>query len=159
MPTRCPSGVDPPAQPEHPAPRPPEEETADVTTGGFGHSTATDSRGPVRVVGPVGRANHSGGTGGITCSGQGSIADDEPGGFEPFGVGTSALDQFSRRYPTRRRGTRPTLLATAPGGVATGPGRPHSRRTNCGSIPDLVPTIDAQTQWALRCPPAGDSDE
>jgi NAD(P)-dependent dehydrogenase (short-subunit alcohol dehydrogenase family) len=76
-------------------------------------------------------------------SGQGSIANNERGGFEIYRASKSALNQLMRSYAARHHDTKRTLLLMAPGWVKTDLGGPDARLTIGESIPELVTTIDA----------------
>jgi NAD(P)-dependent dehydrogenase (short-subunit alcohol dehydrogenase family) len=75
-------------------------------------------------------------------SGQGSIANNERGGFEIYRASKSALNQLMRCYAARS--DRRTLLLLAPGWVKTELGGPGAKLTIGESIPSLVATVDAQ---------------
>ena len=77
-------------------------------------------------------------------SGQGSIANNERGGFEIYRASKSALNQLMRSYAARHRDDPRTLLLIAPGWVKTELGGPNARLTIGESIPNLVTTIDSQ---------------
>jgi NAD(P)-dependent dehydrogenase (short-subunit alcohol dehydrogenase family) len=77
-------------------------------------------------------------------SGQGSIANNERGGFEIYRASKSALNQLMRSYAARHRDGTRTLLLMAPGWVQTELGGPGARLTIGESIPNLVTTVEAQ---------------
>jgi NAD(P)-dependent dehydrogenase (short-subunit alcohol dehydrogenase family) len=77
-------------------------------------------------------------------SGQGSIANNDRGGFEIYRASKSALNQLMRSYAARHRDAARTLLLMAPGWVKTDLGGPDARLTISESIPNLVTTMDAQ---------------
>ncbi|WP_308303809.1 SDR family NAD(P)-dependent oxidoreductase [Streptomyces sp. CB02959] len=84
------------------------------------------------------------GTLAITSSGQGSVADNEGGGFEIYRASKAALNQLMRSYAARHHDDGRTLLLMAPGWVKTELGGSHARFTIGESIPHLVTTVDAQ---------------
>jgi NAD(P)-dependent dehydrogenase (short-subunit alcohol dehydrogenase family) len=120
------------------------ETTADVTTDEFVRLMVTNALSPMRVVETLGGLVGPGGTIAVMSSGQGSIANNERGGFEIYRASKSALNQLMRSYAARHRDDSRTLLLTAPGWVQTELGGPGARLTIEESIPSLVTTIDAQ---------------
>jgi NAD(P)-dependent dehydrogenase (short-subunit alcohol dehydrogenase family) len=118
--------------------------TADVTTEEFTRLMVTNALSPMRVIESLGELVDPDGTIGIMSSGQGSIANNERGGFEIYRASKSALNQLMRSYAARHRGDSRTLLLMAPGWVKTELGGPGARLTVSESIPSLVTTIDAQ---------------
>jgi Dehydrogenases with different specificities (related to short-chain alcohol dehydrogenases) len=122
----------------------PEETSADVTTDEFTRLMITNALSPMRVIEALGELVHPDGTIAIMSSGQGSIANNERGGFEIYRASKSALNQLMRSYAARHRHDARTLLLMAPGWVKTDLGGPDARLTIEESIPNLVATIDAQ---------------
>ena len=122
----------------------PEETVADVTTDEFTRLMVTNALSPMRVVEVLGDLTDPAGTIAIMSSGQGSIANNERGGFEIYRASKSALNQLMRSYAARHRDDGRTLLLTAPGWVRTDLGGPGASLTIDESIPRLVTTIDAQ---------------
>jgi NAD(P)-dependent dehydrogenase (short-subunit alcohol dehydrogenase family) len=118
--------------------------TADVTTEEFTRLMVTNALSPMRVIESLGDLVEPTGTIGIMSSGQGSIANNERGGFEIYRASKSALNQLMRSYAVRRREDNRTLLLMAPGWVKTELGGPGARLTVGESISSLVTTIDAQ---------------
>jgi NAD(P)-dependent dehydrogenase (short-subunit alcohol dehydrogenase family) len=105
----------------------------------------TNALSPMRVIETLGELIEPDGTIAIMSSGQGSIANNDRGGFEIYRASKSALNQLMRSYAARDRGTNRTLLLMAPGWVKTELGGPNARLTISESIPNLVTTIDAQS--------------
>jgi len=97
----------------------------------------------MRVIETLGELVDPNGTIAIMSSGQGSIANNERGGFEIYRASKSALNQLMRSYAARHDSDR-TLLLMAPGWVKTELGGPDARLTIEESIPNLVTTMDAQ---------------
>lgn len=122
----------------------PEETVADVATEEFTRLMITNALSPMRVVETLGGLVHPNGTVAVMSSGQGSIADNERGGFEIYRASKSALNQLMRSYAARHHDDGRTLLLMAPGWVRTGLGGPDARLTIGESIPGLVTTVDAQ---------------
>jgi NAD(P)-dependent dehydrogenase (short-subunit alcohol dehydrogenase family) len=122
----------------------PEESIADVTTEEFTRLMITNALSPMRVIETLGELINTDGTIAIMSSGQGSIANNERGGFEVYRASKSALNQLMRSYAARHRNDPRTLLLMAPGWVKTELGGPNARLTIDQSIPNLVRTIDTQ---------------
>jgi NAD(P)-dependent dehydrogenase (short-subunit alcohol dehydrogenase family) len=122
----------------------PEETSADVTTEEFTRLMVTNALSPMRVIQTLGDLVDPNGTIAIMSSGQGSIANNQRGGFEIYRASKSALNQLMRSYAARHRDDRRTLLLMAPGWVKTDLGGPNATLTIDESIPSLVTTIDAQ---------------
>ncbi|WP_274910943.1 SDR family NAD(P)-dependent oxidoreductase [Streptomyces sp. WZ-12] len=121
-----------------------EETSADVTTEEFTRLMITNALSPMRVIEALGGLVDSHGTLAIMSSGQGSVANNERGGFEIYRASKSALNQLMRSYAARHRDDHRTLLLMAPGWVKTGLGGPNARLTLGESVPRLVTVIDAQ---------------
>jgi NAD(P)-dependent dehydrogenase (short-subunit alcohol dehydrogenase family) len=122
----------------------PEETIADVATEEFTRLMITNALSPMRVIETLGDLTEPNGTIAIMSSGQGSIANNERGGFEIYRASKSALNQLMRSYAARHHDDSRTLLLMAPGWVKTELGGPNARLTISESIPNLVTTIDAQ---------------
>ena len=105
---------------------------------------ATNALSPMRVVEALGDLVQSDGTIGVMSSGQGSVANNETGGFEIYRASKSALNQLMRSYAARHRAEGRTLLLMAAGWVKTALGGPDARLTIDESIPSLVEVIDEQ---------------
>ncbi|MFF7414962.1 SDR family NAD(P)-dependent oxidoreductase [Streptomyces lydicus] len=122
----------------------PEETAADVTTDEFTRLMITNALSPVRVIETLADLVDPHGTIAIMSSGQGSVANNERGGFEIYRASKSALNQLMRSYAARHRNESRTLLLMAPGWVKTDLGGPNARLAIDESIPALVTTVDAQ---------------
>ena len=121
---------------------------ADVTTEEFTRLMVTNALSPMRVIETLGELVDPNGTIAIMSSGQGSIANNERGGFEIYRASKSALNQLMRSYAARRRADSRTLLLLAPGWVKTDLGGPGARLTIGESIPNLVATVEAAARPA-----------
>ncbi len=104
----------------------------------------TNALSPMRVIDTLGELTEPDGTIAIMSSGQGSVANNERGGFEIYRASKSALNQLMRSYAARHYDTSRSLLLMAPGWVKTDLGGPDARLTISDSIPNLVTTVDAQ---------------
>ncbi len=122
----------------------PQQTTGDVTTEEFTRLMVTNALSPMRVIETLGELVVPNGTIAIMSSGQGSVANNERGGFEIYRASKSALNQLMRSYAARHHDDSRTLLLMAPGWVKTDLGGPKARLTIDESIPHLVTTIDAQ---------------
>ena len=117
---------------------------ADISTDEFVRLMVTNALSPMRVVEALGDLIRSVGTIGVMSSGQGSVANNENGGFEIYRASKSALNQLMRSYAARHRGEGRTLLLMAPGWVKTALGGPGARLTIDESIPSLVTVVEEQ---------------
>ena len=79
----------------------------------------------------------------VMSSGQGSIANNQNGGYEVYRGSKAALNMFMRSFAARHRDDKRTLLVLAPGWVCTDMGGPKARLDIQDSIPNLVNTIEA----------------
>jgi NAD(P)-dependent dehydrogenase (short-subunit alcohol dehydrogenase family) len=123
----------------------PEETAADVPTDTFVRLMVTNALSPMRVVETLQDLVLANGTIAVMSSGQGSVANNDKGGFEVYRASKSALNQLMRSYAARHAGDPRTLLLMAPGWVQTDLGGPGARLTIGQSIPGVVDTIEAQT--------------
>jgi len=122
----------------------PEETVADVPTDTFIRLMVTNALSPMRVVEALQDLVAPDGTIAVMSSGQGSIANNENGGFEIYRASKSALNQLMRSFAARHVGDPHTLLLMAPGWVQTDLGGPAAPLTIGQSIPGVADTIDAQ---------------
>jgi NAD(P)-dependent dehydrogenase (short-subunit alcohol dehydrogenase family) len=122
-----------------------EDETPlDVGTDEFIRVMVTNALSPMRAIELPGGLVREDGTIAVMSSGQGSISNNERGGFEIYRTSKSALNQLMRSYAARTRDEARTLLLMAPGWVQTELGGPRARLTIDENIPKLVNTIGAQ---------------
>jgi NAD(P)-dependent dehydrogenase (short-subunit alcohol dehydrogenase family) len=122
----------------------PEETVADVPTDTFIRLMVTNALSPMRVVEALQELVTPSGTIGVMSSGQGSIANNDKGGFEIYRASKSALNQLMRSFAARHAGDPHTLLLMAPGWVQTDLGGPAAPLTIDQSIPGVADTIEAQ---------------
>ncbi|MGH2865567.1 MAG: SDR family NAD(P)-dependent oxidoreductase [Solirubrobacteraceae bacterium] len=120
-----------------------EQTTANITAEEFTRVMSTNALSPMRVVETLRQLTDPNGTIAVMSSGQGSIANNQGGGWEIYRASKSALNQLMRSYAARHHDNR-TLLLMAPGWVQTEMGGPDARLTIGESVPKLVTTIDAQ---------------
>ncbi len=120
------------------------ETIADVSTEEFVRVMVTNALSPLRVVETFDDLVREDGTIGLMTSGQGSIANNETGGYEVYRCSKAALNMFMRSYAARNRDGKRTLLLMAPGWVRTDMGGPDAYLTIDESVPPLVDTIEAQ---------------
>jgi NAD(P)-dependent dehydrogenase (short-subunit alcohol dehydrogenase family) len=121
-----------------------EDTTADVSTEEFARLMITNALSPMRVIEILKDLVSPTGTIAIMSSGQGSITNNERGGFEIHRASKAALNMLMRSYAARHHDDPRTLLLLAPGWVKTRLGGPNARLTINESIPNLVKVIDAQ---------------
>src|ERR1700733_7873823 len=122
----------------------PEETAADVSTDTFIRLMVTNALSPMRVVEALQDLVAPDGTIAVMSSGQGSIANNENGGFEIYRASKSALNQLMRSFAARHVGDPHTLLLMAPGWVQTDLGGPAAPLTTGQSVPGVADTIEAQ---------------
>jgi NAD(P)-dependent dehydrogenase (short-subunit alcohol dehydrogenase family) len=120
------------------------ETIATVSTESFTRLMVTNALSPMRVIETLNDLVASDGTIAVMSSGQGSVANNERGGFEIYRASKAALNMLMRSYAARHDGDPRTLLLMAPGWVKTRLGGPNARLTIDESIPNLVKVIDAQ---------------
>jgi NAD(P)-dependent dehydrogenase (short-subunit alcohol dehydrogenase family) len=115
-----------------------------TSTEDFIRVMVTNALSPMRVIDTLKDLVTPDGTIAIMSSGQGSITNNERGGFEVYRASKSALNQLMRSYAARNQDDTRTLLLMAPGWVKTALGGPDAKLTIDESIPNLVATVDAQ---------------
>ncbi|EPR40250.1 short-chain dehydrogenase/reductase SDR [Desulfovibrio sp. X2] len=119
------------------------ETIGEVSTDDFVRVMVTNALSPLRVVERLADNVLPEGTIGVMSSGQGSVADNETGGFEVYRASKAALNTLMRSYAARG-GAKRTLLLMAPGWVKTDMGGPEARFTIEEVIPRIAETIIAQ---------------
>lgn len=122
-----------------------EETVADVSTETFVRLMVTNALSPMRVVEALQDLVAPDGTIGVMSSGQGSVANNDKGGFEIYRASKSALNQLMRSFAARHAGDPRTLLLIAPGWVQTDLGGAAAPLTIGQSIPGVADTIQAQS--------------
>ena len=122
----------------------PEGTVAQTPTGEFIRVMVTNALGPLRVIEALQDRVEPAGTIGVMSSGQGSVANNNRGGFEIYRASKSALNQLMRSFAARHAGDPHTLLLIAPGWVQTDLGGSGAPLTVDQSIPGVADTIEAQ---------------
>jgi len=117
---------------------------ADVSTEEFVRLMLTNALSPMRVIEALEDLVRPDGTIAIMSSGQGSVTNNERGGFELYRGSKAALNMFMRSYAARHRDDPRTLLLLAPGWVKTLLGGPDAPLEIDESIPSLIDVIEAQ---------------
>ena len=101
-----------------------------MTTGAHKTALIIGASSPMRVVERLQGLVPPQGTIGIMSSGQGSVANNDKGGFEIYRASKSALNQLMRSFAAQHVDDERTFLLMAPGWVQTDLGarrRPHYR--------------------------------
>jgi len=119
------------------------ETIADVSTEEFVRVMVTNALSPMRVVESFHDLVRATGIVAVMSSGQGSIANNQNGGYEVYRGSKAALNMFMRSFAARHRDDQRTLQVLAPGWVRTDMGGPKARLDIQGSIPNLINTIEA----------------
>jgi NAD(P)-dependent dehydrogenase (short-subunit alcohol dehydrogenase family) len=121
-----------------------QETIAQVSTEDFVRVMVTNALGPMRVIEGLEDFVPADGLIGIMSSGQGSISNNEKGGFEVYRGSKSALNQYMRSYAARHAGEARALVLMAPGWIRTALGGPNAPLSAEEAIPKVVDTLLAQ---------------
>ena len=119
------------------------ETIADVSTEEFVRVMVPNALSPMRVVEAFQDLVPPTGALAIMSSGQGSVGNNETGGYEVYRASKAALNTLMRSFAARHRDDPRTLLL-APGWVRTDMGGPRARLSVQDSIPNLVKVVEAQ---------------
>ena len=123
----------------------PERETvAEVSTFDFERVMVTNTLSPMRVLETFQDLVVESGTLGVMSSGQGSVSNNEKGGWEVYRASKAALNSLMRSFKARRASDPRTMLLMAPGWVRTEMGGPNAKLSIEESIPKLVAVMEAQ---------------
>lgn len=114
---------------------------AEVSTEEFVRVMVTNALSPMRVIEALQDLVPADGLIGVMSSGQGSIADNEKGGYEVYRGSKSALNQYMRSYAARHAGQPRALLLLAPGWIRTALGGPQAPFSLEETVPDIVDTV------------------
>jgi NAD(P)-dependent dehydrogenase (short-subunit alcohol dehydrogenase family) len=120
------------------------ETIADVSTEEFIRVMVTNALSPLRCIEAFDDLLKEGATIGVMSSGQGSIANNESGGYEVYRGSKAALNMFMRSYAARKHDKQRTVLVMAPGWVRTDMGGSGATLSVDESIPELVNTMETQ---------------
>ena len=121
-----------------------DETIGEVATEEFVRVMVTNALSPMRIVENFEMNVAANGTIGVMSSGQGSVADNEKGGFEVYRASKAALNTLMRSFAARHSQDHRSLLLIAPGWIRTDMGGPEARYSIEESIPRVVDTINAQ---------------
>lgn len=117
------------------------ETISDVSTEDFVRVMVTNALSPLRVVEAFDDLVREDGTIGLMTSGQGSIANNQTGGYEVYRGSKAALNMFVRTYAARHRDDARTLLLMAPGVGPDRYGRPRRLPDHRGSTRKARPSL------------------
>jgi NAD(P)-dependent dehydrogenase (short-subunit alcohol dehydrogenase family) len=120
------------------------ESIANVSTDEFVRVMVTNALSPMRFVESFRGMVIDRGTIAVMSSGQGSITNNERGGYDVYRASKTALNSLMRSFAAAHRDEARTLLLLAPGWVRTDLGGPDARLSINESIPPLVRTVTAQ---------------
>lgn len=131
--------------------RNPADTITDVSTDEFVQVMVTNALSPLRAIEALEGLVIDTGLIGVMSSGQGSVANNEKGGYDLYRGSKAALNMFMRSYSARHAGDARSLLLMAPGWIRTALGGPSAPCTMEEAIPDIVSVvIDQQGKPGLR---------
>ena len=104
----------------------------------------TNALSPMRAVDVLGDLVRPDGTVAVMSSGQGSIANNERGGFEIYRASKSALNQLMKSYAGRHVADERSLVLMAPGWIRTAMGGPNATFSVEQAVPKVVDVLLAQ---------------
>lgn len=119
------------------------ETVAEVSTLEFVRIMVTNTLSPMRVLETFQDLAAEDGTLGVMSSGQGSVSNNEKGGWEVYRASKAALNSLIRSFRARHAGDPRTMLLMAPGWVRTDMGGPNAKLSIDESIPKLVAVMEA----------------
>ncbi len=120
------------------------ETVAEVSTFEFERVMVTNTLSPLRSLETFQDLVVESGTLGVMSSGQGSVSNNEKGGWEVYRASKAALNSLMRSFRARRAGDPRTMLLMAPGWVRTDMGGANAKLSVDESIPKLVAVMEAQ---------------
>lgn len=120
------------------------EPIGEVATEEFVRVMVTNALSPMRIVESFETNVAVNGIIGVMSSGQGSVADNNGGGFEVYRASKAALNMLMRSYAARHSEDSRSLLLMAPGWVQTDMGGSDARYSIEEAIPRIVDTINVQ---------------
>lgn len=120
------------------------EPIGEVATEEFIRVMVTNALSPMRIVENFDINVAGNGIIGVMSSGQGSVADNNGGGFEVYRASKAALNMLMRSYAARHSQDNRSLLLIAPGWIKTDMGGSDARYSIEEAIPRVVDTINAQ---------------
>lgn len=120
------------------------ETIADISTEEFARVMVTNALGPMRLIEACQDLVPADGLIGVMSSGQGSVANNEKGGYEIYRSSKAALNQCMRSYAARHAGEPRALVLMAPGWIRTRLGGPNAPFSIEEAIPDVVATLLAK---------------
>jgi NAD(P)-dependent dehydrogenase (short-subunit alcohol dehydrogenase family) len=118
-----------------------EDTLFDISTEEFVHVMVTNSLAPVRTIETLEGLVNEKGLIGIMSSGQGSVANNEKGGYELYRGSKAALNMFMRSYAARHAEGARSLLLMSPGWIRTALGGPNAPFSIEETIPDIVNVV------------------
>lgn len=116
----------------------------EVSTDEFVRVMVTNALSPMHVIKALENLVYLTGQIGVMSSGQGSIANNEKGGYELYRGTKAALNQFMRSYAARNADGRRSLVLMAPGWIRTDLGGPNAPVSMDEAIPKVIDVLLSQ---------------